>query len=402
MPEHALRQLADDAERAADLPEFPDLVHRARQRRHRRRAFVGVAAVGAAAVVAAVLLVPGNDSNRTAPPVTTPKPTHSVSAAPSTHYLLHHPSVLVNQPGALVATVSYASRDDAAALWQICTVLTANQTCPEVVTWTTDGWRTAHAATIPDKLAIYDLPDGSVLVWLYDGGFLLDAHGHRHPVTRSAQAVAAAPGGRYVNLPSGPAGEEPAGMLDTRTDTVHRTMTGSATECVSDARWAAGTLWEYGTTRCALHPRQAVAWTSDLGHTWSSRTENSPVLGVLPTQHRTAILVGARTSELRALDVTTDGGATWHLTVLRRPVLAPDGFAATPDGHLFATAGSQLFASDASWGSFHPVRVPGALGALGVTAADGVVATYGAESDKIAVSDDDGQTWHTVSPRPSS
>jgi photosystem II stability/assembly factor-like uncharacterized protein len=189
-------------------------------------------------------------------------------------------------------------------------------------------------------------------------------------------------------------------MLDLRTDTVHRPLAGPATECLSDARWGGATLWELGTTRCALHPRQSVAWTGDLGRTWSARTEHHPVLSVQVAPHRTAILVGGPTGQLRFLDVTDDAGASWHRVVLPQPIIGPNAYATTPDGHLFVAAGSHVYASTSSWTSFHPVAVPGAVGALDITAADGVISVVSAGSDRIAESYDDGQTWHQVSPRP--
>jgi hypothetical protein len=65
---------------------------------------------------------------------------------------------------------------------------------------------------------------------------------------------------------------------------------------------------------------------------------------------------------------------------------------------MFVTA-SRVYAADSSWSSFHPVD-PSWLTALGLTAADGVVATYGEALDRVEVSNDDGTTWHAVSPRP--
>jgi hypothetical protein len=398
MPEHALRQLADHAERVVDLPDFRDLVHRAQRRRRRRHVVAGLTAAGAAALVTVVVLLPRGSADHSAPPVTPPKPTHSVTTAPSTHYLLGHPDALVNQPGAVVSSVSYAGRDDAAALWQVCSVTSQGQ-CPEVITWTSDGWRTSHAYRIPDKLAIYALPDGSAVVWLFDGGFVLDRAGHRHALTRSGQPVAVVPGGRYVNLAGGPDGGGPAGLLDTRTFTLHRPLTARATECLMDDQWAGGTLWELGMTRCAVHPRESVAWTRDLGRTWATRSEQRPILGIAATPQRTAILLGARADELSAVDVTTDGGRTWRLTRLQHPIASPGQFAATPDGHLFITVGSDLFEADGSWTSFHRVSRP-SVGGWGLSTADGVLTTYEGGS-RIAVSYDDGRTWHTVSPRPS-
>jgi hypothetical protein len=226
---------------------------------------------------------------------------------------------------------------------------------------------------------------------------VLDRHGHRLDLSRSTQPVLAAPGGRYVNLPAGPQGEAPAGVLDTRTGTVHPPLAGTATNCVFDDRWSGGTLWEYGATRCG-HGRPHVAWTSDLGRTWSTKTERRPILGIVVTPQRTAILLGSRYNELAALDVSTDGGASWHLSELDRPIVAPDDWASTPDGHLFVASGSRLYEADTSWQAF---RLVGGRTAAGVVAADGVVATYGSQADRIAVSYDDGNTWRAVSPRPS-
>jgi hypothetical protein len=306
---------------------------------------------------------------------------------------------LVNQPGARVVSASYADTVHAAALWEICSYPTADGSCPEVVTWTSDGWQTSRARLIPDKLAIYALSDGSVVVWLFNGGFVLDQNGNRNDLSRSPDSVATAPDDRYYNLPSGPDGEIPAGMLDTRTGTVYRPLSSPSTRCTYDDQWDTnGTIWEYGAARCGPHHKVTLAWSSDLGRNWSTRTERRPILALETTPARTAILLGGQTNELAALDVTNDGGHHWHLTVLRHPIVAPDRFATTPNGAMFVTA-SRVYAADSSWSSFHPVD-PSWLTALGLTAADGVVATYGEALDRVEVSNDDGTTWHAVSPRP--
>jgi hypothetical protein len=398
MPEHTLRHLADDAGDAVDLPDFRDLVQRARRRRRSRRTYASVAALGCAAVVAATVLVSGGAGDRTAPPVTSPSPTETATPTPSRHHLLRHPVALVNQPDAHVVSTSYADPDHAAALWEVCSVASPDGICPEVVTWTSDGWQTSRARVIPDKLAIYALPDGSVVVWLFDGGFVLDADGHQHDLIRSPETVAATPGGHYVNLPS--EGGNPAGMLDTHTGTVYRPLSSPRTRCVYDDQWdTSGTIWEDGNPRCGGDPR-TVAWSSDLGSSWSTRSESRPILGLAVTARRTAVLLGSRYNELAAVDVTTDGGHSWHRVILQKPILAPDRFATTPDGALFVSSDPDLWAADDSWSSFHQARPP-SIGVIGIATGAGVVASYGPGSNRIEVSTYDVKSWHGVPPPPS-
>jgi hypothetical protein len=399
MPEHTLRHLADDAGDAVDLPEFQDLVWRARRRRRRRHASAALAAVGCGAVIAGAVLVSGDREGRAAPPVTSPSPNATSTPAPSPHYLLRHPVALVNQAGARLVTASYADASHAAAYWQVCSVPTPQRTCPEVVTWTSDGWHTSRARIIPDKLELYPLRDGSVVVWLFDTGFVLDADGHRHPLTLSSHTLGRAPGARYVNLPSGSQGGSPAGMLDTSSGTLYRPLSSPHTPCVYDDRWDSdGTIWEYGARHCGMNHPNSVAWSSDLGRSWTTRSESRQILGLVVTSHRTAVLLASQYNELAALDITDDGGRTWRRVVLQHPLVAPDSFAATPDGHLFVTSGS-LYLADGSWTAFRQVRGL-SLAPFGLTAADGVVATDGESSDRLAVSLDDGSTWRAVSPRP--
>jgi hypothetical protein len=397
MPEHALRRLADDAGKAAELPEFRDLVQRARRRRRGRHTNLSLAALVCIALAAAGVFVAADSGPGSAPPVTRPSPTVSSTPNPSPHYLLRHPAALVNQPGAVLVSASYADADHATAYWQVCTVPTPQRTCPEVVTWTSDGWRTSRARVIPDKLVLYALHDGSVVVWLFDKGLVLDSEGHVQHLSRSRASVAASPNDRYVNLPSIDEAS-PAGMLDTHTGTVYRPLSSPSTRCVYDDRWdGSGAIWEDGDRHCGGDPH-TVAWSSDLGGTWTTRHERRPILGLAVTAHRTAVLLASQYNELAALDITSDGGVTWHRVVLSKPIVSPDGFATTTDGTFFVTS-SGLFAANSSWTSFRPVQGL-SFTAFGLTAGDGVVATYPETGHQLAVSHDDGSTWQTVSPRP--
>lgn len=407
-----LQRLADDAGAAAEPPRFAGLVARARRRRRVRRTTTGVAGLAAVAAIAvAAITVPGQvESGPTAPAPSSsrsPSPSPPSTKPPTRHYLLHHPTALVHQPGAHIVYVSYADRNHAAALWEACSPVVETNTCPEVVTWTSDDWATSRAAVIPDKLDIYALPDGSAVVWLYGShSFVLGPDGGRHSITVAHNPLHRRPGGPLTNLSSA-SGARPVGMFDARNDTVYPPLTSTATRCVHDDQWDAhGTLWEYGTPHCGRHQQMWLAWSSDLGSTWSTkRLPGNRVLEVVVGGGRTAILlsgtVKGQQDVLQSLLTTTDGGRTWHRTLLppdsRTPVWSA---AATADGHLFISDGADVWRANSAWSALHLLR-PGHLTASGVTAVGpDVIAAYGGDSTKIAISSDDGRTWHLVSPRP--
>lgn len=402
-----LRLLADEAGSKAKGAQLTDLVRRARWRRWRRRTSTGVAGLAAvAAIVVAAVTVPGQvESGPTAPAPTSsrsPQPTARSTQLVTKRFLMHHPAALVNQPGSHLVQVSYADVEHAAALWEVCSPVVGTDVCPEVVTWTSDGWDTSRAAVIPDKLNIYALPDGSVVVWLFGGGFVLGPDGQRHPITVAHTPISRSPGGAFSNL-SGPLWTRQAGMFDSRTDTAYPPLTSPATRCLSDDQWDAnGTLWEYGTAHCRPAKQGTLAWTNDLGKTWSTRRlPHRPVLGLVTSGHRTAILLGGVGTGLHAalssLLFTDDEGASWHeRSFPSSSRVSVWSAAATQDGRLFVCDGANVWAANAGWSALHLVQ-PGKLAAIGVTSAGDDVVAYSLD---VQLSADGGRTWKRARPRP--
>ncbi len=403
-----LRRLADEAGSAARAAQLTDLVRRAQRRRWRRRTSTGVAGLAAvAAIVVAAITVPGQvDSGPTTPASTSshsPQPTATSTQPPTRRFLMHHPAALVNQPGSHLVQVSYADADHAAALWEVCSPVVGADICPEVVTWTSDGWGTSRAAVIPDKLNIYALPDGSVVVWLFGGGFVLGPDGQRHPITLAHAPISRPPGGALTNL-SGPLWARQAGMFDSRNDTVYPALTSPATRCLYDDQWDAnGTLWEYGASHCGPAKHATFAWSSDLGRTWSTRQlPHRPVLGLVTSRHRTAVLLGGAGKGLHAaltsLLFTDDEGASWHQQNFPSSSrVSVWSAAATQDGRLFVCDGANVWAANAAWSALHLVQ-QGRLAAIGVTSADDDVVAYSLD---VQLSSDGGRTWTPARPRPS-
>lgn len=415
MFDDVLKAIAAKAATAARPPTFSALVHRARVRRLRRRVTTGatVIAVGTAAIVVATApggVVSTGPAHRGPSPATTPGTTFS--PAPRWAYLLKHPSVLVHQPAARIDGVSFADPEHAAALWEVCGAPDLpTGACQGVVTWTSNGWQTSQAKLIPDKLSIYAVPDGSVVVWLYGAHSLLEEpDGSTRKLVTSSQPVAAPPGGSLVNLPS--AGGAPAAMLDTTTATVHRPLSPPTTRCVYDDRWDGhGRIWEYGGAPCGP-AHLTVTWSSDLGKSWSSHhTGPAPILGLAVGPSRTAVLLGgqrhAGRGTLQAMDITDDGGATWRRVPVAGVTLAggvyhrlvPYSIATTEWGQLYLADAAGLFSATPGWTAFHRVRSVLPTDDQ-VTSGPGVVCAFGGSASTVRVSTDRGRSWRSVSPRP--
>ncbi len=409
MFESKLRALAASAETAARPPAFGDLIRRARVRRLRRRATASFATLTAGAV-AAVLAVNLSGTPRGTSPVH-PGPTaatssYATSPPPSRHYLLKHPVALLHQPDAEISDVSYADPNHAAALWYVCSAGGANGACPGVLTWTSDGWRSSRAMVIPDKLNIYALPDGSVVVWLYgNNSFVVAPDGTTRKLTLARHPISASPGGPLTNLP-GINGTRPAGMLDEKTATVYPPLTAPSTRCEYDDHWDGhGRIWEIGTPRCGPTGNPTVAWSSDLGRTWSThRTGQSTILGLAVSPSRTAVLLSRTQKDehdiLAGLDVTEDGGRHWrHASLPPDMILAPGSIATTTKGGMLIADGTYLWKANSQWTAFRKLY-PRKLKARAVTGGDQVLCAYGGSPDKAWISTDDGQTWRSISPRP--
>jgi hypothetical protein len=410
MFEQKLHALAVAAAEKARIPDIDKLARRGRTRRLRRRAATGVAAVVTVAVAIAVALTVSGvpHSARPVNPGPTTSTTHPdprQTEAPSRAYLLHHPVLLVHQADARVVDVSYADPDHAAAVWEVCSVADSEGICPDVLTWTADGWRTSRATVVSDKLEIYALHNGSVV--LAEGGpnvFLVSPDGSRRVLTLVPQATPARPSNDLINIPSLDH-TNPVGMLDTATDTLYRPLVPPKSHCLLDDQWdSAGTLWEFN---CDANP-PGLTWTSDLGRTWSTHpTGNHPILGLAVTAGKAAVLLGTggRLHELDGLDITTDEGRTWrHVVVpsgmvpaIPPAVLEPYFITTTAQGQLFLDNGATLWKANQDWTSFTPIR-RGHLTAADITTADGVLC---ATSDNlVSVSNDNGATWRTLIPRP--
>jgi hypothetical protein len=414
MFEEKLQTLAAEAESSARVPDIDDLVRRGRTRRLLRRAATGVAAL-AAATVAVVVAVTVAGVPQSAGPVH-PGPTRSTSdvpgptPAPSRRYLLHHPVALVHAHDAYVTDMSYADPDHAAALWETCSVVTAGGFCPQVLTWTSDGWETSRAMVIPDKLNIYALRDGSVVVRVSpEAAFIVRPDRSRRAITVVRHSIAAEPGDRLTNLPSID-GANPVGMLDTGTATLYPPLAPSSSHCLLNSLWDAhGRIWDWTCDRATGDT--AVQSSGNLGRTWSTHAVGAfPILGLAVTPARTAVLLGTgqpgRRYVLGGLDITSDEGNTWRhvaippsaaVPVLPPRVLEPYSIATTAQGGLFLANGERLWEANQQWTAFQPVQ-PSRLTATNVTTGDQVICANG--GDRVFVSTDDGTTWHTVIPRP--
>jgi hypothetical protein len=404
-----LHSLAHDAEAAGGSPAFTELLHRSRVRRWRRRAGTGAAAVAAAGVIAAAAITVADVPNGPGPvhPGATEHDTHrdvTASRLLTKRYLIRHPVILVNQGDARMVDASYADRTHAAAVWEVCSARDLQGGCPDVLTWTSNGWRTAHALVVADKLEIQALADGSVVVWEGNGvGFLVSPDGTEHGLTVSAHPIDAVPGGDLVNVPS-LNGTNPVGILNTATATVYPPLTPPTSTCLLDDQWdTQGTLWE---TTCDAGS-VALAWTSNLGRTWSTHHSGGlPVVGMAVSGDRTAVLFGTgrpgRRYALGSVDITTDEGLTWRhvmvpaarwVTTVPPAVVAPYDIATTTDGQLFLSNGATLFKANRQWTRFRPVE-PGKITSLGVTAGTRIVSAFA--GSKAYVSTDGGQSWDIV------
>ncbi len=411
-----LRRLADEAGSAAEAAHLTDLVRRARRRRWLRRTSTGVVGLAAvAAVGVAAITVPGQvDSGPTTPASSSgrsPQPTPTRTQPMTKRFLMHHPAALVNQPGSHIQQASYADAQHAAALWEVCTPVLQTEACPQVVTWTSDGWATAHAARIPKGIDVFALPDGSTFVWLGRRSFVLGPDGSRHAVTFANAPIARRVGGSFTNL-SSVDGARPIGLLDSRNETVYPPLTSPSTRCVYDDQWDPnGTIWEYGASHCGPAKQLTVAWSTDLGRTWSTRRiPKQPVLGLVVAADRTALLLGSnekgRRDLLEGLMITHERGrGVWPLPIA--PPSSRTGVwstAVADDGSLFVTDGSTLWTSAlANWLPLQQVSDLGfspGFSVREVKSVGHVVIAYGTDASQIAVSSDDGRNWHLVSPRP--
>ncbi|MEP6527254.1 MAG: hypothetical protein ABJA86_08820 [Nocardioidaceae bacterium] len=279
-----------------------------------------------------------------------------------------------------------------------------------MLTWTSDGWGTSRAMVIPDKLNIYALHDGSVVVRVSpEAVFIVGPDGSRRAITVVRHPIAAEPGDRLTNLPS-INGAAPAGMIDAGTATLYTPLAPASSHCLLDSVWDAhGRVWDWTCDRAT--GGTAVQWSSNLGRTWSTHAVGSfPILGVAVTPGRTAVLLGTgqpgRRYVLGGLDITSDEGNTWRhvaippsatVPVLPPTVLEPYTIATTTQGRLFLANGARLWEANRQWTAFQPVQTR-RLTATNVTAGDQVICANG--GDRVFVSTDDGTTWHTVIPRP--
>jgi hypothetical protein len=146
--------------------------------------------------------------------------------------------------------MSYADPDHAAALWETCSVVTAGGDCPQVLTWTSDGWETSRAMVIPDKLNIYALRDGSVVVRVSpEAAFIVRPDRSRRAITVVRHSIAAEPGDRLTNLPSID-GAVPVGMLEPGTATLYKPLAPSSSHCLLNSLWDAhGRVWDWTCDR---------------------------------------------------------------------------------------------------------------------------------------------------------
>jgi hypothetical protein len=413
MFEEKLQALAAEAESSARVPDIDDLVRRGRTRRLRRRAAIGAAALAVATVAVVAVTVAGLPQS--AGPVH-PGPTRSTShvpgptPAPSRRYLLHHPVALVHAHDAYVTDMSYADPDHAAALWETCSVVTAGGFCPQVLTWTSDGWETSRAMVIPDKLSIYALHDESVVVMVSsEAGFIVGPDGSRRAITVVRHPIDAEPGDQLTSL-SSIGGANPVGMLDAGTATLYAPLAPLSSHCLLNSLWDAhGRVWDWTCDRAT--GGTAVQSSSNLGRTWSTHAVGaSPILGLAVTPGSTAVLLGTgqpgRRYVLGGLDITSDEGNTWRhvaipssatVPVLPPTVLEPYSIATTTQGRLFLANGERLWEANQQWTAFHSVQTR-RLTAMNVTAGDQVICANG--GSRIFVSTDEGTTWQTVIPRP--
>lgn len=408
MSDSPLRTLARSIEAAVRPPAFTELVDRARVRRRNRRAGAGLGALAACAA-AAVVVVAGVGGLNASGPVRHRQPVSSTSASalpslppPRTaKFLLHHPRVLVHRPDATISQVSYASPEDAAVLWDVCSVTVGNGICSQVLTWTSDGWTSSQAKVIAGKVVIYALPNGSTFVWQPGWhSYLISPKGSARRVTVSRTPLHARPSATRVSLP-GMGGRRPAGMLDLATSTLYPPLTTRATRCYYDAQWdATGRLWETGAPACGPHQPVTLAWTDDLGQSWSRKRIRHGVSAELLVGTRRVGLIVADLGHPRSdnrLETSGDRGKSWRSVTLRS-LGSPDVTGAVTSGRLFLIADAFVFSSDPSWSHFNRVHPP--LNAWSLTSADGVLCAYGMPPASIQVSTDDGNTWHALSPRP--
>ena len=387
MDESRLRSLRTDVESRIEPPDFGAIA--ARGDRIRRRRTVAAGAGTALVVALTVLGLSGPlDRDEVVRPVQQPAPRVDLDGARA---VLTDPDALVdpdasrvNGAGDMLAVVVVPDRRFGSGTGR----------CPgsrtrSALRWSSGGRvRSWTEATRP----IQPLEDGFVVGAVPAAcrsedpddarAYLVDATGRPRGITwlgAAERVCSTQPGNLRCRFDAGSARASLTGDVRLPKGTV-------ALHDVGD-----DTLWARSADSRRLH------WSED-GSTWRSRSSSLPADDIVTASAagRWAVLAGTTSVEFSA-----DGGRSWRtrdLTAALRPIrLADVDWTITRSGVLIGVTqpvgrGDLVFRStDSSWTRFVETDVPTGFGLARPTAVGGAV--YVPDTERWAVSTDDGATW---------